>query len=252
MAIMTGLGRPEFLTAGLTQEKLLPMEPMEFEITGESTQLESTKYVDGTKVTAGVANDSTTYTMKIGIEAIDWLAIQFAFGELAGVTPSAALPELRYGTIPASVAYEFEDLEIDDEVIQVTLNAKGAWGEPRPLTRITGMGAPTTGQFKVDVPNTKLLFNAAQAGAPFAYRIYKTYTDIDSIGVEAVFQALSAFSFSGIAHTDTGRVKIVVPKIVRFGLPSLKLSEVGKFELEFRLIQITGKRVYWETYKLPT
>jgi hypothetical protein len=250
MAIMTGLGRPDFTTIGLTQEKLLPVEPMEFEITGESEKKESKKFVDGKLVTAGTALGSTTFTMKIGIEAINWLAIQFAFGELAGTTASIALPELRYGTVPTATPYEVADADITDDLIQVSINAKGAWGEPRPLTKITGAGAPTTGQFKVDTTAKKLIFNAAEAGAPFVYRIFKTQTALPSIGAEPVFEALSAFSFSGIGHTDEGRVKIIIPKINRSSVPSISLSDVTKFELEFDLLTVGSDRFPFKMFKL--
>jgi hypothetical protein len=97
MALLYGLGSPDFLTAGLNPERLLPVEPMEFSIEGASEKKESKKFKDGKIVTAGSASSSETYTTKIGIQAVNWLSLQFAFGELAGTTASIALPDVRYG-----------------------------------------------------------------------------------------------------------------------------------------------------------
>ena len=250
MALFYGMGSPDFLTQGLNPERLLPVEPMEFSIEGASEKKESKKFKDGKIVTAGSAVASETYTMKIGIEAVNWLALQFAFGELAGVTPSIALPEIKYGTVPSSAPYEITDTGITDTNIWLTVLTAGAWGRARPLNKVAG--TPQAGEFQVNTTTAKLIFNAAQAGAPFAYRIFKTYTNIESIGAEAVFTALSSFSFSAVGYLDEENVKIVVPKITRANIPTLNVSDVTKFELEFDMIVSGSFRTAFQVYNLTT
>lgn len=249
MAIMTGLGKPDFTTLGLVQERLLPVEPMEFSIDGTADKKKSTKFKDGKLVTAGSALGSEEYVMKIGIESVNWLALQFAFGELSGNTSSIALPELRYGVVPAASPYTFVDADITTNQVLVTTIKPGASKGQKPVTRIAS-GPPADNEFTVTTGTGTLTFNAAQAGMAFAYRIAKTFTNLQSIGQEAVFEALSAFSFSGIAHTDEGLVKLVIDKMIKTSVASITLSDVTKLELEFDLVVEGTNRLPFKTYAL--
>jgi enhancing lycopene biosynthesis protein 2 len=244
------MGYPDFLTAGLNPERLLPVEPMEFSIEGASEKKESKKFKDGKIVTAGSAVSSEKYTMKIGIQAVNWLSMQFAFGELAGVTSSIALPELRYGTVPSAAPYEVADADISDTNVWATVLTAGGWGRARPLNKAAS--APQTGEFQVNTSSKKLVFNAAQAGAPFAYRIFKTYANIESIGAEGVFTALSSFAFSAVGYLDEEKVKIIIPKIIRANIPTLNISDVTKFDLEFDMIVSGSFRSAFQVYNLST
>lgn len=250
MALFYGLGYPDFLTAGLNPERLLPVEPMEFSIEGASEKKESKKFKEGKIVTAGSAVSSETYTMKLGIEAVNWLSLQFAFGELAGLTASVALPEIKYGTVPTASPYEITDAEISDTNVWVTTTAAGAWGRARPLGRAAS--APQAGEFQVNTTTKKLIFNVAQAGAPFAYRLFKTRTNIESIGAEAVFTALSSFAFSAVGYLDEEMVKIVVPRITRSNIPTLNVADVTKFDLEFDMVVSGSFRSAFQIYNLTT
>lgn len=250
MAIFYGAGSPDFTSVGLNPERLLPVEPMEISIEGASEKKKSTKYKDGLIVTAGSAQSTEEYTAKIGIEAVNWQSIQFAYGELAGITTSVALPELRYATVPASGTYEVADADISDTNVWVTVMTAGSWGRAKPLTKV--VGTPAAGEFKVDTSLKKLVFNAAQASAPFAYRLFKTYTNIESIGAEAVFTALSSFSFSAIGYLDEEKVKMVIPKMTKSNIPTLNISDVTKFELEFEMIVSGSNRKPFQFYNLTT
>ena len=251
MTIMTGLGRPDFTTAGLSPERMLPVEPMEFTISGSADKKKSRKFVDGKLVTAGTALGGEEFTMKVGIEAVNWLALQFGLGELAQLTASIALPELRYGTVPFSAPYEVADPDLLDANVFASLMGRGAWGESKPLKLKGGAVAPAALEFKVDSTEHKLSFNAALAGAPFAYRVFKVQTNLESIGAEPIFEALSAFAFSGIIHTDEGRIRLIVPKIVRNSAPSLNIGDVAKLEIEFDLVVANGNRSAFKLFKLP-
>lgn len=253
MALLYGLGAPDFTTIGLNPERLLPVEPMEFSIEGESEKKESKKFRDGKIVTAGSALASETYTMKIGIEAVNWLAMQFAFGELAGLTASVALPELKYASFNSSA--EIVDSDLNSEtLVWATVMTAGSWGKQGPLTRVAASATPTARQFKADITSNpkKLVGHSGLANAPVAYRIFKTHTNIESIGAEAVYTALSAFSFSGTGYLDEELVKIIIPRITRSNIPTLAISDVTKFELDFDMIVQGSFRTAFQVYNLTT
>lgn len=252
MAILYGIGSPDFTTLSLNPARLLPVEPMEFSLEGASEKKESTKFKDGKIVKAGSVVSKETYTMKVGIEAVNWMALQFAYGELAGVTASASLPILKYATVPSTSPYEIVDTDITTTTVQVSVTQSGAgtWGRARPLTRNTT--TPTSGEFQVTTGSNKLTFNAAQAGAPIAYRTFKTYTNIESIGAESVYTAFSTFTFSGILYMDEELVKVVVPTISRSNIPTLSVVDTTKFELEFDITISGSFRTAFQMYNLST
>jgi hypothetical protein len=241
--ILSGMGRFDFSTK--STGKLIPVEPMEFTLEGAAETQKARKFKDGTLVTSGTVISSTEYTMTVGIEAASWLALQFAYGELAGVTASASLPELRYGTVPAT-PFEVVDADIASGNVQVTLLGD----EPEPLAVIT-TGTVADGQVRVDTAANKLIFHSSDAGKSFAYRLFKTYTNLQSIGVETVYEVLSSFSFSGLLYTGEGLVKLVIPEISKIGVPTLNPAEVTKLDVEFELLTSGTNRSAFQLYRMP-
>lgn len=235
MAILTGFGYPDFLV----NNRLLDIEPMEITIEGNSDLKKARKYVNGKLVTAGTATGEETYTMKVGIEAITWQALQFGFGQLASTASSLDLPERKTGTVPGSTAYEIVDTDITTTSVWATIRNDGAWGKAGPLERVTG--TPTGRQFKVETSGTKLVFPSTLAGAKILYRLFKTQTAIDAIGVSQTPQLLNEFSFSGVTFGDseTGQFKIYIPKATKAGIPSFNPSDVTKIEIDYELVTTT-------------
>jgi hypothetical protein len=252
--ILSGFGRPDFtaLFPGATLPKFLHVEPLEFSIEATSSKLQAKKYVEGVKTIAAAKIGEFLYTLKLGIEAASWTSIQFALGELAGTTASIGLPEIRYATVPLVTPFEIVDADLATATgAQVFVTDSGTWGEERSLTLLVGAGAAATGEFKVDTALTKFTFNSAQAGAPIAYRIIKTYTNLASIGQEQVATLLNSMSFSGIAYSDKEYYKIVIPRMDRVSVPSLTLSDVTKLEVEFDLQTPQGYRKPFQMFKMP-
>jgi hypothetical protein len=235
MAILTGFGYPDFLV----NNNLLDIEPMEISIEGSSDLKKAKKYVNGKLVTAGTATGEETYTMKVGIEAITWQALQFGFGQLASSESSLALPERRTLTVPSSSPYEVVDADIANTSVWATIRNDGTWGKAGPLERVTG--SPTGKQFKVDVSGTKLVFPSTLAGAKILYRLFKTQSAIDAIGVSQTPQLLNEFSFSGVTFGDseTGKFKIYIPKATKASIPSFNPSDVTKLEIDYELVTTT-------------
>lgn len=251
--ILTGLGRPSFITPGTAATaKHFPIEPLEFSIEANSTKLQAKKYVNGVKTVAATRIGEVLYTLKLGIEAISWAAMQFALGEVAGTTASIALPEIRYATVPTSSPYEITDTDIGDSAgVWVNVLDSGTWGADDQLT-FQGTSGPAAGSFYVDSGADKLVFNAAQAGAPISYRILKTHTNLASIGQEQVVTLLDNMAFDGITYSDKEYYKIRIPRLLRASAPSLNLADVTKLEVEFDLATPSGLRKPFQIFKMPS
>lgn len=236
MAILTGWGFPDFLVNG----NLLDIEPMEISIDSSSDTQKARKFVGGKLVTAGTATGEETYILKLGIEAIKWQDIQFALGQLATTVATLSLPERKEAIVPLTAPYEITDLDIVDTSVWATLRDKGTWGQAKSLTRVAAV--PTAGQFQVDAATNKLVFPAVYAGARILYRLFKTQTAIDAVGVSATPVLLNELSFSGITYGDaeTGRLKFYVPKATRSSAPSINPSDVTKLDIEYELVATTS------------
>jgi hypothetical protein len=236
MAILTGWGYPDFLV----NNTLLDIEPMQISIEGNTELRRANKFVNGKLVTAGTATGQETYTMTVTIEAITWQVLQFAFGQLATVATNLALPERKEATVPTSVPYEITDPDISSTAVWATLRRDGAWGKARPLDRVTG--APAAGQFQVNTDDSKLVFPASLAGAKILYRLFKTHSGIEAIGVSETPSFLDELSFSGITYGDseTGQAKLYIPKATKAAIPSFNPSDVTQVEIQYELVPTTN------------
>jgi hypothetical protein len=251
--LLSGFGRPDFTLLQGSLPKFFHVEPLSFSINGESKKEESFKFVEGLRQRAGARIIEELYTLKVEVEAASWTAIQFALGKASAKVPSIDLPEVRYATVPLTGTFEITDLDLGAALgVQAFVTESGLWGDEGALT-ILATGAPATGQFRVDGASNKLIFNAAQAGATIAYRLIKTFTNLDAIGVEAAAQQLNRFSFSGLGFTDSGEFyKVIIPKMNRAKVASLNLGEKTKFEIEFDLVVAAGKSSAYQMIRMPT
>jgi hypothetical protein len=247
--LISGFGRFDAVDGS---NKWWHVEPLAFSVNASSSKNQSKKMVKGTVKIAGAKIGSEDYVLKLSIEALSWTALQFALGREAGTTASLNLAEIRDGRVPSTGAYEFADPDLATALgVQVFIPASGLWGDEGRLIFLA-TGTPAAKQFKVDGAGSKLVFNAAQAGAPFLYRIIKTYANIDTIGVEQTAAFLSQFSFSGIAYTDTSELyKVIIPKVNRVSVPSLGLEAVSKFELEYDMAVAAGYDTAYQVIRMP-
>lgn len=246
MSIMYGMGRLTFTETNSADGLYLPIEPMSFALENASNNIKSSKYVDGLVVTAGSGINSSEWTMTLGIEAVNWTAIQFALGEIAGTTAAIDLPELRYGAVPASGTLEWADADIDALTVRVGILDEFAGG---PLKTVA-IAPANAKEVQVDDAAGKLVFHASHAGKQFAYRIFKAHTNLSSIGAEAAYQAISKFSFEGILSSDGPPIKLVIPSIQRASFPNISLSDVTRFDLTFDLLNVGNSRLPFKLYKL--
>ncbi|MEM8602838.1 MAG: hypothetical protein AAGF24_03245 [Cyanobacteria bacterium P01_H01_bin.121] len=248
MALVNGLGRLHLEALDLPEPKYIHVEPIEFSLDGEAQEVESEKYVDFEKVIAGARRSGRKFTLSMNIQAVTWPTLQLALGEIAGVTPNIALPEIRYGNIPPGAPYEVSNSEITTIDVQATVVTEGD-----EIMLDKASGTPNAGQFEVDVgsPPGKLIFNSAQAGKRVAYRIFKPYTNLESIGEEEAYQILTNFGFTGTVWSDSRYYRIVIPRLQMSNVPSLNIGEVTTLELTFKLINIGNSRLPFKVFKMP-
>jgi hypothetical protein len=253
MTILSGFGRPDFTTIGSGSiGKFLYVEPLEFNLAGNSSKVEAKAYRNGQMVRTGTKITEELYSLKLGIEAASWTAIQFAMGELASTTASIDLPEVRYGRVSSGGTYEILDPDIGAALgIWAFVTDEGGTYDEGSLELFVGAGSPAAGQFKVDAANDKLIFNAAQASAPIAYRLIKTYANLETIGVEQVATFLDKVSFSGIVYSDTRKYKIRIPSMSRASIPNLTLGSLTKLEVDYDLETVAGQKKPFQLFRMP-
>lgn len=241
---MYGLGQPDFTSlAG----KFIYIEPLKFMLTGEGGEIVAEKFIKGKKMIAGSLLDGEKFKLKVGVQAISFTALAWAHGEVTKTTANISLPEVREGRVPLVAPFEILDADL--------ANSAGAWAfqvDPIDTALTIAVGAPGIGAFQFDTANSKLVFNAAQAGASIAYRVFKTYTNLRSIGKETLDTSdiLSQFSFGGVGYTDGRPVRIRIPKMTRVSVPSMSMTEVGMLEVDYRLSVATGERTAYQLFEI--
>lgn len=242
---MYGLGQPDFTTlAG----KFIYVEPLKFMLTGEGGEIVAEKFTRGKKVIAGSLMDGEKYKLQVGIQAASFTALAWAHGEVTKTTSNIVLPEVRESRVPLTAPYEIVDADV--------ATSQGVWVfqvDPIDTALTISVGVPTPKTFQVDVTGSKLVFNAEQAGAAIVYRVFKTFTDVRSIGKEtlAAGEILTQFRFGGVGYTDGRLVRIDIPKMSKISVPSLSLTEVSTLEVDFRLSVAAGYRSSYQLYELP-
>lgn len=227
-------------------------EPLSIKINNNSSEIVSYKMVDGRKVVAGAKQLQEENTAVIQIEAASWEAMEIAFGLESAESASLDLWELRTKTIPTTGAAEIVDTDIATALgVQAVVVEDGVWGKSGALT-LLATGSPAAGQFRVDGTNSKIVFNAAQAGATIAYPIIKNYTGLRTIGKEASAARLDNVGFEALVYSESNQTyKVVVPKMIRTKSTSLDLGEKSVFELEYRMVVAAGQTKDFYLVEMP-
>jgi hypothetical protein len=249
--LIAGIGKWDFTNLNSNLPEFFHMEPLKFKINADTKKVESKKQVNGQIVRAGSKILEKYYTMQFTVEAASYTVMQIAAGKKSAKV-DAVLPEVRYRNVPSTGVFEIVDPDLGAALsVQAFVIESGAWGAEGPLT-LLATGVPVAGQFRVDATNNKLIFAAAQAGAPIAYRLTKTYLQIDSIGVDALAKSLTRFSFSGLRYTDTNELyKIVIPRMNLSKFPSLIGDDVASYEFEYDLAVAPGFTTEYQEYLMP-
>ncbi len=249
MAILYGLGAPTLTTVIDGQQRLLAFEPVDFELASNVETVKSKKFAyDGTVVNAGSAKRSVEWTLKMGVEAINWHTIQIAMGELSQTATDVTIGQLRYATLPLTGAQTITDADIPADATKVTAAVYGN-EEARSLARVSG--TPGTGQFSVAAGT--ITVGPGHEGKTIGYRLLLTEPTVDSIGVISNPTLINQFSFEGILKTDsrTTATRIYVPQLSSESSPVINVQGVTKFDLTYTLVVPAGKTLPFEMYEIP-
>lgn len=250
--LLSGFGRFVFKNLNPTIPQFRFTEPLSIKINSNSSEVVSYKMVDGRKVVAGAKQLLQENTAVIQVEAASWEAMEIAFGLESATSASLDLWEMRTKTIPTTGAAEIVDADIATALgVQAVVVENGSWGKSGALT-LLATGAPAAGQFKVDAVTSKIIFNAAQAGATIAYPIIKNYTSLRTIGKESTAARLDNVGFEALVYSESSQnYKVVVPKMIRTKSSSLDLGEKSVFELEYRMVVAPGQAKDYYLVEMP-
>jgi hypothetical protein len=249
--ILYGLGFPGFQALGLNE--FFDVEPLNFAINVDSTDITAKKQVGGVVTTSGSANVENIFTATVTIEAISWTALQFAFGVKAAVSTNLVLPDVKSAIIDS--AGEIDDTDIKTVVSPAFTSVGKVWVvNPETETAYTPItsGSPTSSQFRVDAAANKLLFNTSEAGKTVKYRQLTQYDTITGIGFDVTAAKFKSISFSGIAYGGDGsHSKIIIPSMTLIQQSGISLSgEQTSLELEYRLNLTAGRDLPFQLQKL--
>lgn len=209
-----GVGDPWIRTTDKTgsaanNQRMMVLGLLSFAVNAESNTKESSKFnSNGELVTASKVKGSTSYTLQLSMNEIDWGLEGFLAGQFPRTATNVPIPSLTYDDVPTAAAYEITDSYVtaaNDDEITVVITESGTWGQAgQTLTHAATPASPGAGEVGVDVTNGKLIFNAAQAGAPIAYPKFTTYTSVQDVGGPSGADTWGRFQFWG---------KIFVPSI---------------------------------------
>lgn len=222
------------------EELLYPPCLSSFELTGEANFLEAKCLIDGNITTVASKINEETYTMTVTTQFADWQAFQFAYDELAQTSTSVVIPTLKTGTVGAVVSGEIQDSDItaaNAADILAYVSGQGAWGDKRFLKVVQAPTVPGTDEVQVDGPNNKLVLDASLDGAPVQYFVNRTYSSIETLGLESTFDEWGKLEFWGLAYgTEFGQPMLIrVPDLGRISIPSLTINgDITELTVEFR------------------
>jgi len=182
------------------QQRAFVLGPISWADNVESNQKESQRFVAGELKTKRTVKGSSSYTVDISWNEQDWMHLGFAKNEFPKSGSNVAIPTVLSIKVPTSSPYEitnafFTTQNDADYGVFAVVTESGAWGQTGGLIRTAS--TPNAGEVQLDAPNTKLVFNAAQAGAPVDIPIWATKATIDYYGGSGTATTFGTFQLWG-------------------------------------------------------
>ena len=216
----------------------------EFSFASEVATLTAECYQKGIRKTKATAEGTVTDTLTLRLQYNDWASLGFTLDAFPKTEASVNIPILKFGTVPTSAPYEITDADITtagDDNVKSYVSEVGTWGQPGSLTKAASAG--TAGPREADVQVGKIVYNAAQAGAPITYTVLKEYTSIQAYGGPGDQTKYGDLAFRGQVYSteQTDPWPIYFPQIQRNGRPSLAFAgDVPILEIPFLAITPSG------------
>lgn len=219
----------------------------------DSDELEAQAWQRGVLSTKRTAIGTRTYTLTLTAQFANWSHLQFALDEFSTNSGTQVVNQLIETTVPETAPYEIIDTNItvaNEPDVRVYITERGSWGEAK-YRAVTG-SAPSVGEVQVDTTGTKLVFNAADAGASVAYISPTSYTTIETIGVNGNPDQYGSVELWFKAYGDVDYpdgLWIHFPLLTRKGDPSLDFSDPPlNLEITFGALVPSGQRIPYEIF----
>ncbi len=255
--MLSGIGDTYVKTTGLaggaTAQRMIPLYLSQFEFAQEAENKEAKGFVAGKLVTKSTGESTVTSTLKISTQYVDWQQLGLTLDQFSRTFTNEKMPVQKVANVPSTAPYEITDALITAENnndIFVTISEASTAGQPRSLPRATTPASPAVGQVGVDTTNNKLIFNAAQAGAPIVYTVPSTLTSVEGYGGSGTLPRIGNLEFYGKIYSPTAMqgMHVYFPQLQRKSRPTITIADdVPTLEIEFGAIAPAG---WEEPYKI--
>jgi hypothetical protein len=229
------------------KERLLTLEPMSFQLSTNTDVVRSTKFnTEGQVVIAGTAKRAITSTLTLGVEAVTWMTMQIAHGELSSTSTNLEIPDLKFATLPATGPQTISDAA----VVSLAKTTVAVYTDDKAISLSPVTATPSAGQYSVAAG--VITIGPGYAGAVIGYRVLAVVPTCESLGVEDGATLLTGFRLDGILKTDskTSVTRIMIPSLSQENEPSLDIAAPTKMDLTFTLITVAGRPRPYELYNI--
>lgn len=213
-----------------------------FKLTPDVQSKEAKGWVGGQLQTLATAISSTSYTLTLDMEMLDWNTLGWAFDEVPQVATNAVIPYTKAAV--ATSAGVINDAAITSGMtVFCYVAGRGAWGDAGPIPKAS-----------VTVASGTITLGVGYANAPITYHFKKTAAQVETIGVLPNGQKYGKLSFSGVGFGPEfpKGIIIVVPEITRKSSPSFETADVPKFTVEYGVSIPQGSDKPLRFYNLDT
>lgn len=242
----TGLNNPESIRG---ENLLMPGCIASFSLTPEENNVDALCLEDNIVQVAASAITQRTWSMSLEFQYQDWATIQLAYDEIAQEIANVTLPSIKTALI-----------DENGEVADPDINAANAndflayASAPKPkFLKVVTVAPANDDEVQYDETANKLVFTASNVGRKVTYRVNKTYSNIEAIGVAQQYDKFGSLQFSGIiGGTSFNRgMQIIVPQLNRISTPELTVNgDLVALTIEYRLATPFGERAPFRLYNL--
>ncbi|MGD1938379.1 MAG: hypothetical protein ACFCA4_12605 [Cyanophyceae cyanobacterium] len=228
-------GAGEMIIIDPATNKLYPTPPASIELTSEAETAEARGLVGGTSKVLADAIASETHTLTVTFEVTGHDTMELAMGRAKTTTPEITIPRHGELIVPDDGNYAYAGLTASTTVLATVEGVDGYFLTP-------AAAAPQAGEFQVTTDS--LVFNAEEAGKAVGIAVYKTYTNVPTIGRDTEAPTVgSGLESSFTLYANGGAVKqnILIPQMSLQSRPTLSATgEVTTMELVFSVQQLSG------------
>lgn len=256
--MLTGAGEIFFTTNNLDVSSLRGENLMfpgciaSFSLTPDENAVDAECLEGGVIQIADTAITRRTWTMALEFQYVDWTTIQLAYDELAQTLTSVDLPKRKVAIIDENGEVADTDITTGNEA--GFLAYLSSPGQKATFLKVV-TSSPAVDEVQYNATSSKLILNVANAGKKITYRVNRTYTNVEAIGVADTYDKFGSLAFSGIVGFSNNAAQVgmqlIVPQLNRVSSPEVTVNgDLVSLSLEYRLATPTGSRAPFQLYFL--